>query len=596
MKEFLFRFSGIEMKRILKLEDLTRIVSRINNSEDITSLLNSIIETTKNALNCEGCSLLLYDKEEENLVFYVARGEKSDELLSLHVPRGKGVAGMVMENRVPIIINSAETDPRVYREIDNYINYTTKNIIAAPMITRGKLVGVIEGVNSLDEEKFTDEDLKIFIFLSEVAAMAIHNKQLLVSQETRIKEINGLFQVSQALKDAHDLENFMNIAGLCIADILEAERVSFFLKSNTVGKWKLIFNKGIPVPNEEYYLDENNSEIIKKIFITKEPLLVENTNHTEDLNVNHPERYKSKSFISIPVFFRDEMRGILSVTDKKNKKSFEKHDLKLLMILVSQITEVYKSMIAREEKEKYIALQRDLNIAGKIQKFSLAEIPEELQGMELAKSYVSSKEIGGDFYDIIQHRDDLYSFVIADVAGKGIPAALFMEFSKTILGAEIVKNISPSLSLKASHELLQKKFEPLMHVEVMIVQVDLALKVIRYASAGHNRQLYYDSKKNEIELLKAKGVPLGSKLKFSDFQLVEKPFTEGDLIVLYTDGITECINSKREMFGEDRLVSIVIEECKSKPETIKNKIVTSIDEFRENIDLPDDYTILIIRL
>jgi sigma-B regulation protein RsbU (phosphoserine phosphatase) len=89
---------------------------------------------------------------------------------------------------------------------------------------------------------------------------------------------------------------------------------------------------------------------------------------------------------------------------------------------------------------------------------------------------------------------------------------------------------------------------------------------------------------------------LGSKLKFSDFELVEKPFSEGDLIVLYTDGITECINSKREMFGEDRLVSIVIEECKSKPETIKNKIVTSIDEFRKNIDLPDDYTILIIRL
>jgi serine phosphatase RsbU (regulator of sigma subunit) len=130
----------------------------------------------------------------------------------------------------------------------------------------------------------------------------------------------------------------------------------------------------------------------------------------------------------------------------------------------------------------------------------------------------------------------------------------------------------------------------------MIIQVDLALKIIRYASAGHNRQLYYDSKKNEIELLKAKGVPLGSKLKFSDFELVEKPFSEGDLIVLYTDGITECINSKREMFGEDRLVSIVIEECKSKPETIKNKIVTSIDEFRKNIDLPDDYTILIIRL
>ncbi len=583
------------MKRILKLEDLTQIVSRINNSDDITSLLNSIIETTKNALNCEGCSLLLYDREEENLVFYVARGEKSNELLSLHVPKGRGVAGMVMETREPIIINSAENDPRVYREIDNYIQFTTKSIIAAPMITRGKLVGVIEGVNSLDEEQFNEEDMKIFHFLSEVAAMAIHNKQLIVSQESRIKEINGLFQVSQALKDAVNLENFMNIAGRNIAEILEAERVSFFLKSNTIGKWKLIFNKGIPVPNEEYYLDEKNSEIIQKIFKTREPLLVENTNHSEDI-VSHPERYKTKSFISIPVFFREEMRGILSVTDKKNKKSFEKHDLKLLMILVSQITEVYKTMIAREEKEKYIAIQRDLNIAGKIQKFSLAEIPEELQGMELAKSYVSSKEIGGDFYDFVHHSETLFSFVIADVAGKGIPAALFMEFSKTILGAEILKTVNPSWSLKTAHELLQKKFEPLMHVEVMIVQVDIAQKKIRYASAGHNRQLYLHSKTEEMELLKAKGVPLGSKLKISEFQLVERPYEKGDLVILYTDGITECINSDREMFGEDRLITIIKEESKSIPEKIKNRIIYEVDAFREYEELPDDYTLLIIRL
>jgi phosphoserine phosphatase RsbU/P len=583
------------MKRILKLEDLTQIVSRINNSEDITSLLNSIIETTKNALNCEGCSLLLYDREEENLVFYVARGEKSDELLSLHVPKGRGIAGMVMETKESIIINSAENDPRVYREIDNYIHFTTKSIIAAPMITRGKLVGVIEGVNSLDEEKFNEEDMKIFHFLSEVAAMAIHNKQLIVSQESRIKEINGLFQVSQALKDAIDLENFMNIAGRNIAEILEAERVSFFLKSNTIGKWKLIFNKGIPVPNEEYYLDEKNSEIIQKIFKTREPLLVENTNHSED-SVSHPERYKTKSFISIPVFFREEMRGILSVTDKKNKKSFEKHDLKLLMILVSQITEVYKTMIAREEKEKYISIQRDLNIAGKIQKFSLAEIPEELQGMELAKSYVSSKEIGGDFYDFVPHSEKLFSFVIADVAGKGIPAALFMEFSKTILGAEILKTVNPSVSLKTAHELLQKKFEPLMHVEVMIVQIDIGKQTFGYASAGHNRQIYLHSKTEEIELLKAKGVPLGSKLKISEFQLVERPYKKGDLVVLYTDGITECINSNREMFGEDRLISIIKEESKSIPEKIKNRIISEVDAFREHIELPDDYTLLIIRL
>ena len=584
------------MKRILKLEELTDIVYRINNSDDLNSLLSSIIETTKNALSCEGCSLLLYDNEIENLIFHVARGEKSSELLSLQVPKGKGVAGIVLSTKKPIIINNAENDDRVYRDIDNYINYKTRNIIAAPMITRGKIVGVIEGVNSLDTDNFNEDDLKIFTFLSEVAAMAIHNKQLIVSQESRLKEINGLFLVSQALKDTYSLEQFMNIAGECISEILEAERVSFFLKSNTKGKWKLIFNKGIPVPDEEFYLDESNSEVIQKIFLTKEPLFVDSNQHPDDLKIGNTDRYKTKSFISIPVFFEEEMKGILSVTDKINKKSFEKHDLKLLMILVSQITEVYKSMIAREEKEKYKLLQRDLNIAGKIQKFSLIDIPEELHGMQLAKSYVSSKEIGGDFYDIIYHKDGFYSFVIADVAGKGIPAALYMELSKTIISAEITKIISPSKSMNSCHTILQTKFEPLMHVEVMILQIDFFDSKIRYSSAGHNRQIYYNSQTKEIELLRAKGVPLGSKLKFNNFELIERDFNTGDIILLYTDGITECFNFKKEMFGEERLISIFMENISMSPEFIKNKIVESVDDFRQMVELSDDYTLLIIKI
>ncbi len=253
-------------------------------------------------------------------------------------------------------------------------------------------------------------------------------------------------------------------------------------------------------------------------------------------------------------------------------------------------------MIAREEKEKYKLLQRDLNIAGKIQKFSLIDIPEELHGMQLAKAYVSSKEIGGDFYDIIYHKEGLYSFVIADVAGKGIPAALYMELSKTIIGAEITKITSPSKSMNSCHTILQTKFEPLMHVEVMILQIDFLNLKLRYSSAGHNRQIYYNSITREIELLRAKGVPLGSKLKFTNFELVEREFNIGDVILLYTDGITECFNYKREMFGEERLISIFMENLHLNPELIKNKIVESVEDFREMVDLSDDYTLLIIKI
>jgi sigma-B regulation protein RsbU (phosphoserine phosphatase) len=119
---------------------------------------------------------------------------------------------------------------------------------------------------------------------------------------------------------------------------------------------------------------------------------------------------------------------------KKNKKAFNKSDLSLLLIISNHIVEAYKSLLSKEQEKKLEAINRDLQIAAKIQMYSLPAIPKSINGLEVETLYLSSKEIGGDFYDMIYHTENEISAIIADVSGKGISAALFMEFSKNDFG------------------------------------------------------------------------------------------------------------------------------------------------------------------
>ncbi|MDX1960772.1 MAG: SpoIIE family protein phosphatase [Leptospiraceae bacterium] len=582
------------MKKNLTLEELARIVAKINTSEDIMSLLDYIIETTIMILDTEGCSLLLYKKEDDSLEFYVSRGEKSESLLSLHVPRGKGIAGYVMETRESIIVNDAQNDPRLYKDIDAKVGYTTKNLVCVPMLSRGEFIGVIETVNSLDRDYFDESDLATLTNIAEISAVAIQNRFLLDELENRLKEINGLFQISARIKEIKEPKEFFMEAGKSFCEVLGVERVSFAYYSRNTSEWRLAFSIGLPFQEKTFSL-KSSSPVFKRVIEEGEPLLVENT-QKENIEFPNSENYKTKSFLCIPIKQEGEVIGIVSLTDKVNRKQFNKNDQKLAGILVHHVTESFNSMNQRVQRENHELLKRDLSIASQIQQYSLPELPETLNGLQLTSSYQASREIGGDFYDLIYHNDHIFTFLIADVAGKGISAALYMEYSKTVLSSEINKNNNLNDAFEECHKQFRKKFTSRVHVEVMAVKIDTKKRIFRFASGGHNRQLFFSKEKNDFILLRTKGIPIGSNFQNPNFSEEEMSYKIGDMIILYTDGITEAKNKSNQMFGEERLMTIVKINQNKPVAEISNKIKKSVEVFTGTTELEDDTTLVIIRL
>jgi serine phosphatase RsbU (regulator of sigma subunit) len=553
------------------------------------------METIKDVLGTEGCSLLLYVKEEDCLVFHTSRGEKSDLLPSLKVPKGKGIAGIVLESLEPIIVNDAENDPRIYREIDRSVGFITRNLICVPMIAQGDVQGVVEAVNTADRSSFDENDVRLLQNLSDMAAIAIRNRILMDELRDKFNEINCLLKVSQALQNIPNMEHFLEIAFHSTLDLIQVERFSFAYKSRSTGNWRLVKTYGFSLEPKFIHINAETG-VIGHIIKTGKPLLITNTEET-DLEFLYPENYRSKSFISIPIYLNFEIIGILSVSDKKNKKAFNKSDLNLLLIISNHIVEAYKSLLSKEQEKKLEAINRDLQIASKIQMYSLPVIPSNINGLEVETLYLSSKEIGGDFYDMIYHSETEISAIIADVSGKGISAALFMEFSKTILASEVSRLASPSQSLQNANQIIKEKFNYMMLVEVMLIRIFITDKKIIFSSAGHNRQFYYKKSTKKVMLLTGKGIPLGTRMK--EFEISENTinYETGDILILYTDGITETMNRSREMYGEDRFIELIENNADKPLNEIKIMIKEATDRFRGRSDmLEDDYTLMLIRL
>ena len=582
-------------RKQISFDRIFQITSIINSSQDLKSLLDTIMETIKDVLDTEGCSLLLYIKEEDCLIFHTSRGEKSDLLPSLKVPKGKGIAGLVLETLEPIIANDAESDPRIYREIDRSVGFVTRNLICVPMIAQGDVQGVVEAVNTVDRQCFDENDVHLLQNLSDMAAIAIRNRILMDELQDKFNEINCLLKVSQALQTIPSLEYFLEIAFHSTLDLIQVERFSFAYKSRSTGKWRLVKTYGFSLDAEFIHIDADKG-VIGHILKTGKPLLVTNTEET-DLKFLYPNNYNSKSFISIPIYLNSEIMGILSVSDKKNKKAFNKSDLSLLLIISNHIVEAYKSLLSKEQEKKLEAINRDLQIAAKIQMYSLPAIPKSINGLEVETLYLSSKEIGGDFYDMIYHTENEISAIIADVSGKGISAALFMEFSKTILASEVSRLSSPSQSLYNANRIIKEKFNYMMLVEVMLIRIFITERRIVFSSAGHNRQFYYRKSKGKVMLLSGKGIPLGTRMK--EFEISENTieYESGDVIILYTDGITETMNRNRDMFGEERFIELIENNADKPLGELKDIIKKTTDIFRGQYDmLEDDYTLMLIRL
>jgi len=250
------------------------------------------------------------------------------------------------------------------------------------------------------------------------------------------------------------------------------------------------------------------------------------------------------------------------------------------------------------EKENYRReLERtefEMQTAKEIQQSFLPESPPDIPGFDLAAISLPASQVGGDFYDFIPVGRDKLGIVIADVSGKGVPAALFMALSRAIVRANAEGEPTVSEIIRRANRTISQEAKLGMFVTMFYGVLDTRQGVLSYVNAGHNPPFLYSQTSGDIHMLRARGVALGV-LDGASFEQREIALKKGDIVVFYTDGITEAMNDSEELYGNERLTGLVAGSAGLPAREIAGKIKDDVFAFAQDRPQHDDFTLVVMK-
>jgi serine phosphatase RsbU (regulator of sigma subunit) len=240
--------------------------------------------------------------------------------------------------------------------------------------------------------------------------------------------------------------------------------------------------------------------------------------------------------------------------------------------------------------------QRELEIAKNIQLSLLPTHIPQVSGIQLGGICIPAKEVGGDYYDFLLHDDGRLDLVIADVSGHNVGAAVIMAETRTMIRSRRGQFNNPREIL---YELNQFFYDDLTRAELFVtlfyLQYQPDTRQITFASAGHSPSLLWQEKVQQCLRLDPEGLIIGVKKEFP-YEQESLMLNDGDILLLYTDGVIEAENSQNELFGEDRLTKLLKENCHLPPQEMINHIIEQVRLFSGHHNFQDDVSLVVMQI
>jgi sigma-B regulation protein RsbU (phosphoserine phosphatase) len=305
-------------------------------------------------------------------------------------------------------------------------------------------------------------------------------------------------------------------------------------------------------------------------------------------------RFGSRTLLVMPLMAADEPIGAMLVDDVSNTHMFSPRRVRILSGIANQAAVAIENYRLQEREAERVSLARELELAHGIQSKLLPQSTPQPPGYAIAYRWRSAREVGGDFFDFIPLTGGNLGLVVADVSDKGIPAALYMMFARTLLRATAISGRSPAVVLERANELMLADSASDMFVTAYYSVLDPERHHLTVASAGHNLAFYAPAGDSEPVPLITAGIPLGI-LTPAGIEEQQIELAPGDVIVFYTDGVSEAFSAAGEAFGDERLTALLKENRAMTASEIAAAIAEEVHAFIGNETQSDDITLIVLK-
>lgn len=404
------------------------------------------------------------------------------------------------------------------------------------------------------------------------------------------------------LEFSHQLSYIKNINEILIRireEVNKSLGISIFKIWITDDKYLRIIDKS-SIPEIFLTNYEDAKVITNKLFYKRsEPALLSYAFY-QDYNLNDKEIDILKSCqisLSVPLFIHNNRIGCLNFGSKKSGKAFSDEDLDLLRtISVQTAISIENYRLEKEELSKK-KIEEELLIARRIQTGLLPESSFQNDKINISGVSVPARIIGGDFFDVIKSGNDKIYSLVADVSGKGIPAAIYMSKVQSIIQFAVTVIENPRDILIEINKQIFEQIERKYFITIIFLMFDFQNNLLKVCRAGHLPMLLF--RDGKIEKINPRGIGLGlenGRIFEKELEEFVIPIKKNDIYFIYSDGLTESFNENNEEFEIKRCIEIIEENIDEEPEHIKKLLISGVNGFMGSAEQHDDITFEIIKI
>src|SRR5580704_13155902 len=563
------------------LDFLLEVATLTSETLELDELLANVAEIVRRVIPYDLFAILLFNEKRKDLRIRYAVGHREEVVRNLSLALGEGVVGTAAECRQPVLVEDVKADPR-YLSATDFV----RSELSVPMIVRRRLVGVID-VQATRIGAFKDYDRAMLSLIGGRVAAAIDNAQLYRRSERQYRTIRTLSRVSNEFASILDIDELLSKVASSVRGLINYDAFSILLVDSAQHllrhRFSIRYDQRVNLDNIPVGMG-----ITGAAATAREVVRVHDTTTDSRYIASHPG---VRSEIAVPLILQDRVIGVLNLESERIGYFTEDHARTLSLLAPSVSIAVENARLYHEIGERERRMQEDLKAAFELQTVLLPSEAPEIKGLEIAIGLRPAREISGDLYDFLEHTNSHFVIAFGDSSGKGAAAALYGAMVNGRMRTLAPRRRSPADLLKALNDALMQRRVEGRYVTLLIVLWHAHSQTMTMSNAGGSPPMI--CRDGDILKVQVEGVPLGL-LPDRDYDEITFQAQDGDLVVLFSDGVSDHISVTGEEYGRTGLARVVRRCFDFTPKEVVAEIFADLDRF--NLDRFDDQTLLIMRV
>jgi sigma-B regulation protein RsbU (phosphoserine phosphatase) len=566
------------------LATLVELGEEINASLDLDEVLEKTAALVKRLIAYEIFGVMLVDETSQRLYHRFTVGYDKEAGKDWQIPIGQGITGTAAATGRAVRVADVREDPRYINLIDS-----VRSELAVPLMVKGQAIGVLD-IQSRELDYFTREQQSLLTLMASRLATAIENARLFERVRTQATTLLVLNEVGREASSILDVEKLLRRAGELIKRVIDYQILGILLydEATQVFRHRLDVKYGQSAQGKGRV--SANEGIVGAAISAGQPVRVPDvTSDPRYIMVN----LETRSELAIPMIHKGRVVGVLDLESPQENYFTEDH-VQTLSILAANLAVSLENarlyeQLARDEGR----MERELTAAQRLQNALLRPVPDNDYGLDIAARILSAREVCGDLYDFLPYGTQQLGVALGDVSGKGSAAALYGAVAIGILRSLSPQKLQPAELLRQLNQLVCGRRVEDRYMTICFATWQKARHHLRIANAGQTQPLLW--KDGRVEQLKLEGFPIGifDDVTYDEWSVKLGP---GDILVLFSDGLTEAANRDGHFFGAGRLRALLEANRNLSSNELADRLLDEVREFTQGAAIRDDRALVVMKV